>query len=52
MQNGGIFNDVGHYHMHVFPRFKNDGFGWSYGEKECTVSKAIVDEIKKLIDGT
>lgn len=20
MQNGGYFNDVGHYHMHVFPR--------------------------------
>lgn len=28
MQNGGEFNDVGHYHLHVFPRFKNDGFGW------------------------
>ena len=28
MQNGGSFNDVNHYHMHVFPRYKNDGFGW------------------------
>lgn len=28
MQNGGIFNDVNHYHMHVFPRYKNDGFKW------------------------
>ena len=28
MQNGGYFNDVNHYHMHVFPRYKNDGFGW------------------------
>ena len=28
MQNGGIFNDVGHYHMHIFPRYKEDGFGW------------------------
>ena len=28
MQNGGVFNDVGHYHMHVFPRYKNDGFSW------------------------
>lgn len=32
MQNGGAFNDIGHYHMHVFPRYKNDGFGWTYGE--------------------
>ena len=28
MQNGGVFNDVGHYHMHVFPRYKGDGFAW------------------------
>ncbi len=28
MQNGGVFNDVGHYHMHIFPRYKNDGFAW------------------------
>lgn len=28
IQNGGYYNDVNHYHMHVFPRYKNDGFGW------------------------
>ena len=28
MQNGGYFNDVNHYHMHVFPRYKSDGFNW------------------------
>ena len=28
IQNGGYFNDVNHYHMHVFPRYKNDGFSW------------------------
>ena len=28
MQNGGQFNDVNHYHMHIFPRYKNDGFSW------------------------
>jgi diadenosine tetraphosphate (Ap4A) HIT family hydrolase len=32
MQNGGEFNDVGHFHMHVFPRYNGDGFGWTYGE--------------------
>jgi histidine triad (HIT) family protein len=32
MQNGGYFNDIGHYHMHIFPRYKADGFGWTYGE--------------------
>lgn len=28
-QNGGIFNDLTHYHMHVIPRYTNDGFAWS-----------------------
>ncbi len=28
MQNGGEICDYGHYHMHVFPRFKDDGFEW------------------------
>ncbi|WP_079912434.1 HIT family protein [Paenibacillus sp. 32352] len=28
-QNGGIFNDLRHYHMHLIPRYKDDGFSWS-----------------------
>lgn len=28
MQNDGVFNDLGHYHLHIFPRFKGDKFGW------------------------
>jgi len=31
MQNGGEFNDIGHYHMHLFPRYKQDGFSWTFG---------------------
>ena len=30
MQNGGEFCDFGHFHVHVFPRYKDDGFGWTY----------------------
>lgn len=29
MQNGGIFNDTGHLHIHLFPRYTDDGFGWT-----------------------
>ncbi|WP_020615500.1 HIT family protein [Paenibacillus daejeonensis] len=29
LQNGGSFNDLDHYHMHVFPRYMGDGFGWT-----------------------
>lgn len=32
MQNGGIFNAVDHYHMHVFCRYQGDGFGWNFPE--------------------
>lgn len=28
MQNNGVFKDVDHYHMHIVPRFLNDGFLW------------------------
>jgi histidine triad (HIT) family protein len=28
LQNGGKFNDLGHVHVHVFPRYEGDGFGW------------------------
>lgn len=28
-QNGGIFNDLTHYHMHLIPRYVGDGFSWS-----------------------
>lgn len=40
MQNGGIFNDVRHYHMHIFPRYKGDGFGWKSNDmqNECNLS--------------
>lgn len=28
MQNNGVFKEVEHYHMHIIPRFLNDGFSW------------------------
>jgi diadenosine tetraphosphate (Ap4A) HIT family hydrolase len=28
-QNGGKFNDLSHYHMHLIPRYEGDGFSWS-----------------------
>ena len=49
MQNGGIFNDVGHYHMHIFPRYKADGFGWTYGEEAKAVNAEIAGRIRNKI---
>ncbi|MGO1368817.1 MAG: HIT family protein [Senegalia sp. (in: firmicutes)] len=48
MQNGGEFNDIGHFHLHVFPRYKNDGFGWTSNKiKQHNLS----DINKQLIRG-
>lgn len=41
MQNNGIFKDVEHYHMHIIPRFVNDGFSWVEPEIEVTKDEFI-----------
>ncbi len=50
MQNGGEFNDIGHYHMHVFPRYKGDGFGWTFSDKKHDFSQEIAKELKERLD--
>ncbi len=52
MQNGGEFNDIGHYHMHIFPRYKNDGFGWTFSDTKHNVSQSIADELRKVLNNT
>jgi histidine triad (HIT) family protein len=49
MQNGGQFNDVGHYHMHIFPRYTGDGFGWTYGNGIKNVNAEIAKRIREQI---
>jgi histidine triad (HIT) family protein len=50
MQNGGEFNDIGHYHMHVFPRYKGDGFGWTFSDKKHDFTQEIAKELKEMLD--
>ena len=50
MQNGGEFNDVGHYHLHIFPRYKGDGFSWIYGSEKKKDAVDIVVEIRKRLE--
>ncbi len=53
MQNGGYFNDVNHYHMHVFPRYKNDGFGWidpNCPKKTTSTYSQVASYLKKIIE--
>lgn len=49
MQNGGKFNDIGHYHLHIFPRYINDGFGWIYGSEKTKTNAEIAKKIKDKI---
>lgn len=49
MQNGGKFCDFGHAHFHVFPRYDNDGFGWTYGNEEKDVNEEIAERIRQQI---
>lgn len=44
MQNNGIFKDVEHYHMHIVPRYKEDGFSWV--EPEIRIKKDDFIEIQ------
>lgn len=32
IQNNGECNELNHYHLHIFPRFKGDQFGWTSNE--------------------
>ncbi len=50
MQNGGRFNDVGHYHLHIFPRYENDGFGWTYGSEVKVVNAEIAEKIRQTLE--
>ena len=49
MQNGGKFNDIGHYHLHIFPRYKGDGFGWTYGNDAKDVNAMIAKRIRERL---
>lgn len=49
MQNGGKFCDFGHIHFHVFPRYDNDGFGWTYPKGKSEYSEKVAERIVKKI---
>ena len=49
MQNGGAFNNIGHYHLHIFPRYADDGFGWTYGNEIKKVNAEIAKRIRDRI---
>jgi histidine triad (HIT) family protein len=51
MNNGGIFNDVGHFHLHLFPRYEKDGFGWTYPNIQADDLNIVCKRVKDCLDG-
>lgn len=49
MQNGGKCCDYGHFHMHVFPRFDGDGFGWTDSCRPSEYSARIASVLREEI---
>lgn len=49
MQNGGRFNDIGHYHLHLFPRYDGDGFGWKEAAIVRVAENSPADAIRKML---
>jgi histidine triad (HIT) family protein len=50
IQNGGKFNDLGHYHMHVIPRYEFDGFSW-IEPKDKNNAKGKLEQTKEKMIG-
>ncbi|MDO5520357.1 MAG: HIT family protein [bacterium] len=49
IQCGGMFNDIGHYHLHLFPRYQGDGFEWKDTVLESQCSEKIAEQLAKSI---
>ncbi|MGG7096974.1 HIT family protein [Clostridium sardiniense] len=49
-QNGGIFNDLTHYHMHVIPRYKDQCFANFYLDDEINIKDKKTNLKEVMID--
>ncbi|WP_245585874.1 HIT family protein [Paenibacillus pinihumi] len=49
-QNGGVFNDLNHYHMHLIPRYTGDGFSWSEPLQPHGAELRLHETRRKLIE--
>jgi histidine triad (HIT) family protein len=49
-QNGGKFNDLGHYHMHVVPRYEGEPFYTDEWNDNTEEKKKLAYTKAKLID--
>lgn len=51
-QNGGVFNELTHYHMHIVPRYENQPFGDFYNEEaEGNDVNKDFSSVRKMLEG-
>lgn len=48
LQNNGRFNELGHFHLHLFPRFQGDGFSW-VSRGSSLASREALARMEKLL---
>jgi len=48
LQNNGEFNELSHYHLHIFPRFEGDQFGWKSSELGIQSMEKLRESLKNL----
>ena len=47
IQNNGKCNELNHYHLHIFPRFEGDGFGWTSND----LGIQSVEKLREMLVG-
>ncbi|NOU75716.1 HIT domain-containing protein [Paenibacillus sp. LMG 31458] len=50
LQNNGKFNDLTHYHMHIFPRYDSDGFAWVEPLDSTNAKGRLKETTAKLVE--
>ena len=54
VQNNGAVagQTVGHFHLHLIPRYEGDdaGLGWHMGSLDAADAAALIDQIKEEMD--
>jgi len=48
MLNAMAYNDLGHCHLHLFPRHSSEEFGWTYSDQSLINTPKELENLKQL----
>lgn len=49
LQNSGSFNELGHFHLHVFPRHRGDGFSWKRSDASLRAAGGFAEVQRNVV---